>query len=165
MFSVRRAIPLALPCFPHTHSTETDRILSIIAPSPGPRDYKSLFADTEDSFGKVVMYNDPESLGRVKTRDTKDRRASWEELLEAPPQTDIGILVALSFFGGMLSPSNTSRFTRVTSESLKDSQEWLGLANMVGLLNSVIDNTGDSDQSEARDALRYFNLIVGSAFS
>lgn len=111
------------------------------------------------------MYDNPESLARVKTCDTKDRRAAWDNILESRPSTDIGILVALSFFGGMLSPSNTSRFTRVPPESLAESKDWLGLAHMVGLLNSVIKNQGDSDQSEVRDAIVYFNHVVGPAFA
>ena len=110
------------------------------------------------------MYHEPETLRRVKTRDTKDRRISWEELLESRPSTDIGLLVTLSFFGGMLSPSNTSRFTRVPPESLAESQDWLGLAHMVRLLDGVIQNQGDSDQSEVRDAILYFNHVVGPAF-
>lgn len=150
----------------HTHKPkECDRLLSLISSASECKEYKTLFADTADSFGKSIIFDDPESLSRVRTRDTKDRRASWTSLLEFCPKTDIGILVALSFFGGMLSPSNTSRFARVQPDSLDSASEWLGLANMIGLVGAALQDHGDTDQNEVRDAISYFNHMVGPAFA
>lgn len=155
-------VPPALTFLPSLQ--ETERVLLALSPTGGHKEYKTLLANADDSFGKAVIYDDPESLSRIKTRDTKDRRLAWSELLASPPKTDIGILLALSFFGGMLSPSTTSRFTRVPPESLDNATDWLGLANMVGLLGPIIQNHGDSDQTEVRDAILYFNHVVGPSF-
>ena len=163
--SVRNLFGPALSHSPKHRTMEVDRMLSVITSGTPSQEYKTLFHDDETSFGKCVIFRCPEELKRTKTVDTLVRNEIWSSLIENPPTSDIGILILCSFLGGMLSPGNTSRFTRVQKESIKESDHWIGVALVLRLLSPVLLPSEHSPkENTVRDALLFFNQLVGPAF-
>ena len=79
--------------------------------------------------------------------------------------TDIGLIVVLSYLGGMLSPAIGSRFSRVQPESLEQSAIWTGQAKMFcNLSTMLVPQEHTADQNEVRDALVYFSDMIGPIF-
>lgn len=122
--------------------------------------------DDDDSFGKMIVMRDPDSLKKLKQVDVSARRMRWNDFIKnGEPATDIGMLIAASYLGGMLSPKQSSRFTRVQPDSLEHSAKWIGYSRMYTQLAEQLEPQPHTEpENDIRDALQFFAKVIGPGF-
>tara|TARA_B100001057_G_scaffold206075_1_gene206776 strand:+ start:783 stop:1184 length:402 start_codon:yes stop_codon:yes gene_type:complete len=130
---------------------------------------------------------DPDSLKKLRQVDVAARRMRWNEFVKnGDPATDIGMIIAASYLGwhtpvffafstrpaltrpipgGMLSPRQSSRFTRVQPESLEMSAKWIGYSKMYTQLAEMLPPEPHTEpENDIRDALQFFAKVIGPSF-
>lgn len=65
----------------------------------------------------------------------------------------------------MLSPTQSSRFTRVQPETLDQSERWIGYSRMyTNLAEKLAPQPHTEAENDVRDALSFFANVIGPSF-